>query len=902
MNTYFGQDPRRNQTVKTRLALIGALAVAGAVVAANGQSPVGTAFTYQGVLRQDNVPLNGPDLADIEANLYDALTGGNQVGNAVIVYNVDFNQGQFTIALDFGTSPFAGEARWLELWVRMPPGSGQWVVLTPRQPLTVTPYGLYTLAAESADLLDGQHGSFYQDATNLNAGTLADARLSSNVTLLNNAQTFTGAKTFSAAPGFTAAGAPFTVTATGVVSNLNADLLDSQHGTFYQNATNLNAGTLADARLSSNVALLNNAQTFTGAKTFSAAPSFSAAGAPFSVGATGLVTNLNADLLDGQQGTFYQNATNLNAGTLTDARLSSNVALLNAVQTFTANKYFTGSIGVGTTTPTAPLDVASSSPAIPSLVTRGGADYATVAGQVMTFGHWDGATYAQRIRVDSSGTVSLAPDGGNVGIGTTSPAGALEVQGNNPWMILDTTGGETGLAWYQNGASKWGLGWNAGSGYLYFWGGGGAGTSLTINDATGLISALKGLNVSTGLSTSAFRLGTSTTSGYVLTADPNGVGTWQAAAPGGGIGGSGTANYIPKFTGPTAIGNSVIYESGGNIGIGTTTVSDKLTVSNGNIRLNNTTDSKNWVFGYDSSSDYFYIDEYGAARRVVIKNGGDVGIGTYSPQARLHVATTSTTGYAIKAEATGTTATGLFAMGGIDGTAADLRGRLRVFHRDTNDEVFRAGFSDAGGGAVVLWNADNEATVKIDADESSSGGRGADVSLYNSIGQRTINLDADYGDSNVGRVITDVLQITGGSDLSEQFDVAAADRTPEPGLVVVIDPDHPGGLQLATQAYDRKVAGVISGANGVRPGMLMGQHDTAADGQYPVALTGRVWCWCDATYGAIAPGDLLTTSATPGHAMRVGNDDAAPRGCVIGKAMTALENGMGLVLVLVQPQ
>jgi hypothetical protein len=74
-----------------------------------------------------------------------------------------------------------------------------------------------------------------------------------------------------------------------------------------------------------------------------------------------------------------------------------------------------------------------------------------------------------------------------------------------------------------------------------------------------------------------------------------------------------------------------------------------------------------------------------------------------------------------------------------------------------------------------------------------------------------------------------------------------------------------------------------------------------ADGAQNVALTGRVWCWCDASFGAIEPGDRLTTSATAGHAMKAEDRNRAD-GAVIGKAMTRLEEGRGLVLVLVQPQ
>jgi hypothetical protein len=85
--------------------------------------------------------------------------------------------------------------------------------------------------------------------------------------------------------------------------------------------------------------------------------------------------------------------------------------------------------------------------------------------------------------------------------------------------------------------------------------------------------------------------------------------------------------------------------------------------------------------------------------------------------------------------------------------------------------------------------------------------------------------------------------------------------------------------------------------------MVVGQDpgSTGRRGPYPVALTGRVYCWADASYGPIEPGDLLTTSDTPGHAMKVKNHKKA-QGAIIGKAMTSLKTGKGLVLVLVTLQ
>ena len=157
-------------------------------------------------------------------------------------------------------------------------------------------------------------------------------------------------------------------------------------------------------------------------------------------------------------------------------------------------------------------------------------------------------------------------------------------------------------------------------------------------------------------------------------------------------------------------------------------------------------------------------------------------------------------------------------------------------------------------------------------------------------------------DGGEGRIITNVLEVR-GADLSEQFQIREepTDMKPAPGMVVRINKERPGELIISTEAYDRRVAGIISGAGDVMPGLLMGQKGSVADGEYPVALTGRVWCLVDASYGPIQPGDLLTTSNTPGHAMKATDRERA-YGAVIGKAMTSLESGKGLVLVLVNLQ
>ena len=140
------------------------------------------------------------------------------------------------------------------------------------------------------------------------------------------------------------------------------------------------------------------------------------------------------------------------------------------------------------------------------------------------------------------------------------------------------------------------------------------------------------------------------------------------------------------------------------------------------------------------------------------------------------------------------------------------------------------------------------------------------------------------------------VEITGGADLAELFTVGGEEAV-EPGTLLVIDPANPGGLLPSTEAYDTRVAGVASGAGGVRPGLTLHQEGLI-EGETEVAIAGRVYVRAEAGSAPIEPGDLLTSSAVPGLAMKAANRDRA-YGAVIGKALTGLDEGQGLVLVLV---
>jgi hypothetical protein len=116
--------------------------------------------------------------------------------------------------------------------------------------------------------------------------------------------------------------------------------------------------------------------------------------------------------------------------------------------------------------------------------------------------------------------------------------------------------------------------------------------------------------------------------------------------------------------------------------------------------------------------------------------------------------------------------------------------------------------------------------------------------------------------------------------------------------VLVIDPANPGNLRLSTTAYDTKVAGIVAGAKGLGSGVRLGTDQFEHD----VALAGRVYCNVDATGTAVEPGDLLTTSAMPGYAMKAW-DHVRAQGAILGKAMEGLKKGQkGQILVLVTLQ
>jgi len=209
---------------------------------------------------------------------------------------------------------------------------------------------------------------------------------------------------------------------------------------------------------------------------------------------------------------------------------------------------------------------------------------------------------------------------------------------------------------------------------------------------------------------------------------------------------------------------------------------------------------------------------------------------------------------------------------------------------------YESGTSD--GGAITLYNGAGTPTIKLDAAEWG-GADGSQITLYNQYGDVTIEIDGNH-ENNEGRITTNVLEITGGSDVAEPFDFRTEEEI-HPGMVVSIDPENPGMLKVSEKAYDKCVAGIVSGAGSINTGLLLSQKGSIAQGKYPVALSGRVYCLATNENGNIQPGDLLTTSDLAGHVMKAGNTEIS-QGAIVGKAMTKLDEDTGLILVLVNLQ
>jgi len=301
--------------------------------------------------------------------------------------------------------------------------------------------------------------------------------------------------------------------------------------------------------------------------------------------------------------------------------------------------------------------------------------------------------------------------------------------------------------------------------------------------------------------------------------------------------------------------------------------------ANGRLKIRHI-DGKHWL---NDSDDSLYLN-WGTAQPVILGFGnntqsslyvsGNVGIGTMAPNSKLVVSGSSK---AVSIDPADNNPNVAGALG---------------FNRNTLDgRIFDAGFN---------------------AYQLSAYKAGLFFEVYDGTGRQvTPQALAISNNGNVGigtkqpserlevagniRVTGDVL--LSGADCAEDFDVSSAGEI-EPGTVMVID--EAGVLRESSQAYDRRVAGVVSGGGEYRVSLILDKQESKAD-RMPVALMGKVYCKVDARCSPVEVGDLLTTASTPGHAMKA-DDPTKAFGAVLGKALRSLKGTQELVPVLVALQ
>jgi hypothetical protein len=209
--------------------------------------------------------------------------------------------------------------------------------------------------------------------------------------------------------------------------------------------------------------------------------------------------------------------------------------------------------------------------------------------------------------------------------------------------------------------------------------------------------------------------------------------------------------------------------------------------------------------------------------------------------------------------------------------------------------------SSVEGRGVEGWATDSEGVVGISTNGNGVWGQaeGAGVGVMGSSAQ---GIGVHGKGARLAGLFEGDVEVTGdlrltNADCAEDFDIADADAI-EAGTVMVLGDE--GTLHESRQPYDKRVAGVVSGAGAYKPAIVL-DTQLGRQNRKPIALLGKAYCKVDARYAGIEVGDLLTTSASPGHAMKA-CEPLRAFGAVIGKALRPLAEGQGLIPILIALQ